>query len=133
MSKKLSSFADLAALTGQAAPSTVSTNESQQDLVYSTDGGRVVTQKHVDTTAIIGDGRVRISRSTKGRGGKTVSVVTGLALTHSDLQKLCKTLKKQLGCGGVVRNGELEFQGDKRDLLLNELTKAGYQAKLSGG
>ena len=76
---------------------------------------------------------VRVGRETQGRGGKGVSVITGLPLTQERLEELAKQLKKRCGCGGTVRNGVIEIQGDQRDLLVAELTRLGYPAKRSGG
>lgn len=76
---------------------------------------------------------VRVGRETAGRGGKGVSVITGLPLPQAQLEELAKQLKKRCGCGGTVRNGVIEIQGDHRDLLVAELTRLGYPAKRSGG
>jgi len=76
---------------------------------------------------------VRVGRETSGRGGKGVSVITGLPLAQAQLEELAKQLKKRCGCGGTVRNGVIEIQGDQRDLLVAELTRLGYPAKRSGG
>ena len=76
---------------------------------------------------------VRVGRETQGRGGKGVTVITGLPLAPSALEDLARQLKKRCGCGGTVRNGVIEIQGDHRDLLVAELAKLGWQAKRSGG
>lgn len=76
---------------------------------------------------------IRIRRESKGRGGKTVSVIDGLTLSEPALKQLLKQLKGQLGTGGSIKNGALEIQGDHRDKLLLLLEKNGYKAKLAGG
>lgn len=76
---------------------------------------------------------IRIRRESKGRGGKTVSIVDGLPLGESAMKALLKKLKAQLGTGGALKNGVLEIQGEHRDKLMQLLEKEGYQAKLSGG
>ena len=76
---------------------------------------------------------VRVGRETQGRGGKGVTVISGLPLAPSALEDLAKQFKKRCGCGGTVRNGVIEIQGDHRDLLVAELAKLGWQAKRSGG
>jgi translation initiation factor 1 len=76
---------------------------------------------------------VRVGRETQGRGGKGVSVITGLTLPQPQLEELARQLKKRCGCGGTVRNGVIEIQGDHRDLLVAELTRLGWPAKRSGG
>ncbi len=76
---------------------------------------------------------VRVGRETQGRGGKGVTVITGLPLAPSALEDLARQFKKRCGCGGAVRNGVIEIQGDHRDLLVAELQGLGWQAKRSGG
>jgi translation initiation factor 1 len=77
--------------------------------------------------------KIRVGRETKGRAGKGVTVVTGLPLAPAQLEALASELKKRCGSGGTVRDGVIEIQGEHRDLLVQELTKLGYQAKRSGG
>lgn len=77
--------------------------------------------------------QVRVGRETAGRGGKGVSVITGLPLAGDALAALATQLKKRCGSGGTVRDGVIEIQGDHRDLLVQELTRLGYPAKRSGG
>ena len=101
-------------------------------LVYSTDSGRIKQQPGT-ADVVIGDGKIRIQRQTKGRKGKGVSLVTGLPLTPEELAILAKELKKKCGAGGTVKAGVIEIQGDYRDLLLKELTRRGYDAKIAGG
>ena len=110
--------------------------------VYSTEGGRLCPRCHKPVNACIckqtkpaakGDGIVRISRETKGRGGKSVNVISGLGLAPAELDKLCTTLKKRCGTGGTARDGTIEIQGEHRDTLVTELTKLGYTVKKAGG
>lgn len=77
--------------------------------------------------------KVRVGREVAGRGGKGVSVISGLPLGAAELQALATRLKKLCGAGGGVRNGCIEIQGEHRDRLLVELQKLGYAAKRSGG
>lgn len=79
------------------------------------------------------DGAVRVSRSTKGRGGKTVTLVTGLPLDEAALVKLAKQLKAACGSGGTVKDGVVEVQGDHCDTVLQALLKQGHAAKRAGG
>jgi translation initiation factor 1 len=74
-----------------------------------------------------------VSRETKGRAGKGVSVVTGVPIGPADLEKLATQLKKRCGTGGTVKDGVIEIQGDHRDTLVAELTKLGFRAKRAGG
>jgi len=114
---------------------------SSGGLVYSTEFGRACPgcDQPVDACtcgqeeAPAGDGIVRITRETKGRGGKVMTLVTGVPLAGSELKTLAKELKKKCGVGGALKDGIIEIQGDQRDLLLSELTKRGFTAKKAGG
>jgi translation initiation factor 1 len=77
--------------------------------------------------------RVRVGREVAGRGGKGVSVISGLPLAGTELEALGTRLKKLCGAGGAVKDGTIEIQGDHRDRLVTELQKLGFQAKRSGG
>lgn len=80
-----------------------------------------------------GDGIVRVSRETKGRKGKGVTIISGLPLNHNELKDMAKTLKKKCGSGGTIRDKVIEIQGDHRDKLVEVLTKMGYKTKKAGG
>ena len=86
-----------------------------------------------DSQGPLGDGHVRVSRETKGRKGKGVTLISGLPVDAKDLQKLAKQLKRKCGAGGTVKDGIIEIQGEHRDLLVQELQALGYKAKRSGG
>jgi len=105
---------------------------SDSVLVYSTDVGRIKEEK-VSVARPKGDGVVRIQKQTSGRKGAGVSVITGLDLSDEELKKLAAELKKRCGCGGSVKNGMIEIQGEKRDLLKQLLEQKGFTVKLSGG
>ncbi|KEQ13944.1 stress response translation initiation inhibitor YciH [Endozoicomonas numazuensis] len=100
-------------------------------LVYSTDMGRIKEEK--TTEAEVGDGNVRVRPEKKGRGGKVVTVISGLPLAGNDLKAYAKSLKKRCGGGGAVKDGNIELQGDHVDIMVDVLKKAGYDAKRSGG
>ena len=111
-------------------------------IVFSTGQGRMCPscarpvadcQCGSDPQGPLGNGQVRVSRETKGRKGKGVTVISGLPLDAKGLQKLAKQLKRRCGAGGTVRDGVIEIQGEHRDLLVEELKSLGYQAKRSGG
>ena len=79
-------------------------------------------------------GAIRVGRETQGRGGKGVTVITGLPLGPAALEALAKELKARCGAGGKARpDGAIEIQGEHRDLLVAELAKRGYAAKRAGG
>ncbi|ABB58172.1 translation initiation factor [Synechococcus elongatus] len=76
---------------------------------------------------------LRIQCSRKGRGGKTVTIITGFQHRPETLASLCKKLKARCGSGGTVKDDTIEIQGDHRQTLLEALKGLGYGAKLSGG
>jgi len=117
-------------------------------LVYSTDGGRV------DTCPVCGqpykhcrcdqsstphnmpkkaDGIVRVMRDRKHRGGKTVTVITGVPASNEAITVLAQQLKKLCGSGGTVKDGAIEIQGDHCEKVLAKLSEMGYKVKRAGG
>lgn len=107
--------------------------DPDENLVYSTDSGRIKQQQSTPSASSYTDGIVRIKRETKGRKGKGVTTVSGIDSQEHDLKKLAGTLKKRCGTGGGLKNGIIEIQGDKRDTIKAELEKLGFTVKLAGG
>ena len=101
-------------------------------LVYSTETGRIDEPK-AQPERPKGDGIVRIHRQTSGRKGKGVCLITGIDEDDTTLNKIAAELKKKCGCGGAVKDGIIEIQGDKRDLIKSLLEAKGMKVKLSGG
>ncbi|MEQ4509607.1 stress response translation initiation inhibitor YciH [Dickeya zeae] len=101
-------------------------------LVYSTDTGRI-DEPEQKAARPKGDGIVRIQRQTSGRKGKGVCLITGIDLDDTALDVLAAELKKKCGCGGAVKDGVIEIQGDKRDQLKQLLEAKGMKVKLAGG
>lgn len=114
---------------------------SSGGLVYSTEAGRTcpacrqaLAQCACKARAApVGDGVVKVSRQTKGRGGKSVTLVTGVALDADALAALGKQLRTACGCGGTVKDGVIEVQGDHCEKVMEALTKQGYKPKRVGG
>ena len=79
------------------------------------------------------DGVVRVSRETKGRKGKGVTLISGLPLDAEALEQLVKRLKKSCGSGGTVKEGRVEIQGDHRDAIVAILQADGFTVKRAGG
>lgn len=77
--------------------------------------------------------QIRVQASRKGRGGKTVTVISGFQAKPETLAVLLKTLKTQCGAGGTVKDMEIEIQGDHREKIVQVLVKQGYKARVSGG
>ena len=110
-------------------------------LVYSTDHGRMCPQcRHSREQCScgreqrpLGDGVVRVSRETKGRKGKGVTLISGIPLAEKELKAYAKELKAKCGTGGTLKDGVVEIQGDQRDILLPLLMQKGWVVKRSGG
>lgn len=83
--------------------------------------------------AVVGTGAVRVSRESKGRGGKSVTLVRGVALDPIALAALGKQLRTACGSGGTVKDGVIEVQGDHCDKLVALLNAQGHRAKRAGG
>ncbi len=112
-------------------------------LVYSTEGGRMCPLcrkpvaacicKGLASSGPVGDGTVRVSRETKGRGGKAVTIIRGLTLDAAALAALGKRLRTACGAGGTAKDGVLELQGDHCDRVIDCLKQDGWAVKRAGG
>ena len=71
--------------------------------------------------------------STKGRAGKTVTLIKGFEGSEEELKALAKQLKKAVGVGGSIKNGEIIIQGNYRDQLMALLLEMGHRVKRIGG
>ena len=80
-----------------------------------------------------GDGVLRVSRETKGRGGKAVTVVKGALLDTAGLAALGKQLRSLCGSGGTVKDGVIEVQGDHVERVIEALKAQGHAVKRAGG
>jgi translation initiation factor 1 len=118
--------------------------DSDSRLVYSSELGKMcpscgkqsagcICKKKKKNTVPKGDGKIRVERSTKGRKGKGVSLISGLPLEGASLKALAKELKQKCGTGGGIKAGVIEIQGDHRDFLVEYLDTLGYKAVKSGG
>lgn len=115
--------------------------KSSGGLVYSTEFGRACPDCRQPAAECrchepqlpAGDGIVRVSRESKGRGGKVVTLVSGVPLAGAELKTLAKELKQKCGVGGALKDGIIEIQGDQRELLAAELSKRGFTVKKAGG
>ncbi len=109
------------------------------DIVYSTAHGRMCPScgqpikkcvcREIKKSRIAGDGTVRVRLEKKGRKGKGVTVISGLPYTSDELEDLAKELKRKCCCGGTVKKGVIEIQGDFRDVIITELKNKGIKAK----
>jgi translation initiation factor 1 len=117
-------------------------SSSKGGLVYSTDGGRMCPEcrqmlagcvcKTVARTLAAGDGVARVTRETKGRGGKSVTLIKGLSLDPLALALLGKQLRTACGSGGTVKDGVIEVQGDHCERVIEALKKYGHSVRGGG-
>jgi translation initiation factor 1 len=114
---------------------------SSGGLVYSTESGRmcpgcrqpVALCRCGEPLAPKGDGVLRVSRDTKGRGGKAVTVVKGALLDAAGLAVLGKQLRTACGSGGTVKDGVIEVQGEHVERVIEVLKARGHTVKRAGG
>ncbi len=110
----------------------------------TTEGKRIVYSEfgNVDNSAALQRGiqevppnqqTLKVEASRKGRGGKTVTIISGFQGKPETLADLAKQLKAQCGTGGTVKENDIEIQGEHKQKLLEILAKLGYKAKISGG
>ena len=100
-------------------------------LVYSAEHGRIQPTDKTVAASLTADGVVRIQRETKGRGGKAVCLISGIAA--DELKSICKLLKARCGSGGAVNEQRIEIQGDHREVIKTILEARGLTVKLAGG
>ncbi len=114
---------------------------NENPTVYSTETGRLCPKCgrpvaecvcHKKPARPAGDGIVRVRRESKGRKGKTVTLVTGVPLGEEALHELASDLKRLCGSGGAVKDGVIVVQGDHRDTLVAELKRRGFTVKKVG-
>ncbi len=115
--KKLNNLSDLGGFV-------FSTNEQEDFSAYSKESSLGMNPK---------DQQLEAHFSNKGRGGKTVTVITGFQGKEEDLKSLGKLLKTKCGVGGSVKDAEIIIQGNFRDKIMSILQQEGYQVKRVGG
>jgi translation initiation factor 1 len=109
-------------------------NESRT--VWSSDQGDVRKQQSMSRTVKSlphHEQTVYLHRDSKGRGGKTVTLVKKLVLSEDDMKELAKKLKQVCGSGGTVKDDMIEIQGEHREKIAEALVKIGYKVKIAGG
>ena len=117
LKKKINSLSDLGGFV-------FSTNQEEDFSAFSDQSTEILNNK---------DQRLEAHFSNKGRGGKTVTVISGFVGPESELKSLAKLLKTKCSVGGTVKDGEIIIQGNYRDKIMSILQKEGYQVKRVGG
>lgn len=114
-------------------------NSDRDRIVYSTDLGSL--RNYFDTSEDVTDSVtpkskqvVRVTLDRKQRGGKEVTLVTGLEENDETIKELGSFLKSKCGVGGSAKNGEIVVQGDHREKVIQLLKEKGYtNTKRTGG
>jgi translation initiation factor 1 len=116
---------------------------NENPTVYTTSSGRVCEKCGKPVSGCVckssaksipdGDGVIRIFRDSKGRNGKSVTLVTGIPLAGEELRNLAASLKKLCGTGGTIKDGQVEIQGNHRETIFDFLKTKGYKVKIAGG
>lgn len=98
------------------------------NIVYSTNPEFNYQTNESDKIETIGKNnqKLRVSIEKKGRGGKTVTLVTGFVGTDDDLKELGRLLKTKCGVGGSSKDGEIIIQGEFKQRIIELLKAEGY-------
>lgn len=97
-------------------------------------GGVPASGRPVEARAEKNRGRVDVRRETGGRSGKTVTVVDGfVGIGLPEKEQLTKKMRNACGCGGTVKDGAIEIQGDQRETVARILREAGFRPVMAGG
>ena len=114
--------------------------KNKASLVYSSESGRVCPKCEQPTDACScnpsanpkdGLKTVRVSLTSKGRKGKSVTLIKGLRMNPSELKAYAGKLKKKTGTGGSLKDGWVQIQGDYREKVAEILTRDGWKIKLN--
>ncbi len=112
--------------------------KNKASLVYSSESGRVCPECEqpldacsCNLSANPKDGlkTVRVSLTSKGRKGKSVTLIKGLRMNPNELKAYAGKLKKKTGTGGSLKDGGVEIQGDYREKVAEILRKDGWEVQ----
>jgi translation initiation factor 1 len=104
--------------------------------VWSSDQGdlRKQEQKPANAKSLLPQQQTAyLHRDSKGRGGKSVTLIKNLVLSEEDMKSLAKRIKQDCGVGGTVKDGVIEIQSEQRERIAEILQKLGYKIKIAGG
>ncbi len=69
--------------------------------------------------------RIRVYIENK-KFGKTSTIIEGLNEKEIDIKEISKKLKSELACGGTVKDGKIELQGDHKNKVKKVLITLGF-------
>lgn len=98
------------------------------NIVYSTnpDFKYETDEEEITETLDKKQQKLRVNIEKKGRGGKTVTLITGFVGNDNDLKELGKLLKTKCGVGGSAKDGEIIIQGEFKQRIIDILKAEGY-------
>jgi translation initiation factor 1 len=117
-------------------------NKDNTRTVWSSDGGDQRKKSLIPGPSPTGRGgrslppqqqTAYLHRDSKGRGGKSVTLIKNLVLSEDDMKSLAKRIKQDCGVGGTVKDGVIEIQSEQREKIAGILQKLGYKVKIAGG
>ena len=111
-------------------------NKNNARTVWSSDSGDQRKKEHKRTNVKSlppQQQTVYLHRDSKGRGGKSVTLIKKLVLSEEDMKSLAKRIKQDCGVGGTVKDGVIEIQSEQREKVAGILEKLGYKVKIAGG
>jgi translation initiation factor 1 len=85
-----------------------------------------------ETVDFGGAAKIVVRRDKKGRGGKTATVIEGIRLPPSGLERIARDLKRALGCGAHVDGSTIVVQGDMTARVEPWLTARGAKKVVIG-
>ena len=71
--------------------------------------------------------RLQMRIETKGRKGKSVTIISNFIGSKEAMSSLARLLKNYCGVGGTVKNNNIEIQGDFRNKIREKLKSLGYK------
>lgn len=102
--------------------------------LYSTATGRQEKDKSIKSQSFQrGDGPAKMRLESKGRGGKSVTVIFNLPFDEHAARIFASDMKSHFGCGGTFKESSIELAGDMRDKVEAYFVKKGLEIKRAGG
>lgn len=105
--------------------------------VYSTEHGDLRKQAKTQTVSQKSlppnQQTAYLHRDSKGRAGRSVTLIKNLQMNAEDMKELAKKLKQACGVGGTVKDGLIEIQSEQREKIAEVLRGLGYKVKIAGG
>ncbi len=100
--------------------------------VYSTDTGRGKKEKNRKKWETF-EGAAKMRLETKGRGGKSVTVIFNLPFTEAEAKRIMKDIQAVAGCGGAIKNSTIELRGDVRSKVEDYFENKNLKVVRAGG